>query len=377
MKDWKFHCLILGIPESATLKEVRRAYRKLALELHPDKHNNSLAAKDDFQQLNESYRHLSDTLKRGPRPAPAHTPPSTARRAFAAPRTREAPKNFAKIWIHAGIACAVLLVLSFWAEHAGEKSHRREVDARDLSVKAWCFVSHFANGRETRDVTEYWAQNVCEARCQASLDSAHTTCAWNGHEFQSAKRESIALRPPDLHHDPETGLAVAKEINLPQIQQEENFPVPAPTLPEEPSVFRATCYMTMVLPGNPVANAIPNETAASCADRCTQEIVAHPLDGIIKCAFAGRELINHVPDPMATYLARNPAQSGFQQGNTFVANCEIYAMRNGLRMQARAGLSSRMECESLCKREATRSGRSSELNCLYNGQKISSDQPAD
>ncbi len=54
---------VLGVSKSATAEELKKAYRKLALEWHPDR-NKSAEAHDKFKQINEAYEVLSDTKKR-------------------------------------------------------------------------------------------------------------------------------------------------------------------------------------------------------------------------------------------------------------------------------------------------------------------------
>jgi DnaJ-class molecular chaperone len=56
---------ILGVSKSATAEEIKKAYRKQALEWHPDKHrDNKEAAEKRFKEINEAYQVLSDTQKR-------------------------------------------------------------------------------------------------------------------------------------------------------------------------------------------------------------------------------------------------------------------------------------------------------------------------
>jgi curved DNA-binding protein len=55
---------ILGIDKSATPKDVKDAYRKLARKYHPDLHPNEKDAKTNFQQINEAHEVLSDPEKR-------------------------------------------------------------------------------------------------------------------------------------------------------------------------------------------------------------------------------------------------------------------------------------------------------------------------
>ena len=54
---------ILGIKSTATEDEIKKAYRKKALEYHPDK-NSSAAAEETFKQINKAYETLSDVNKR-------------------------------------------------------------------------------------------------------------------------------------------------------------------------------------------------------------------------------------------------------------------------------------------------------------------------
>jgi curved DNA-binding protein len=55
---------ILGVDKSATLKDIKNAYRKLARKHHPDLNPNDNEAKKKFQQINEANEVLSDPEKR-------------------------------------------------------------------------------------------------------------------------------------------------------------------------------------------------------------------------------------------------------------------------------------------------------------------------
>lgn len=55
---------ILGVAKSATDKEVKSAYRKLARQYHPDVNPGDSKAEAKFQDINEAYETLSDSEKR-------------------------------------------------------------------------------------------------------------------------------------------------------------------------------------------------------------------------------------------------------------------------------------------------------------------------
>jgi DnaJ-class molecular chaperone len=55
----KNHYFVLGLTESATEEEIKKAYRKLAMELHPDKTQGDPAKTERFKEVMASYNVLS------------------------------------------------------------------------------------------------------------------------------------------------------------------------------------------------------------------------------------------------------------------------------------------------------------------------------
>lgn len=61
MKDYY---KILGISPSATIAEIKKAYRALAFKYHPDKNPENSLSEAHFKEIQEAYATLSDTYKR-------------------------------------------------------------------------------------------------------------------------------------------------------------------------------------------------------------------------------------------------------------------------------------------------------------------------
>jgi curved DNA-binding protein CbpA len=94
--------IVLGVPETATQDEIKRAYRRLIKQIHPDKFSNAspnrrLATETRSREVIEAYYVLSDSAQRSsydqqlvryrqqhtpslPQPRTASTPPSRAAR---------------------------------------------------------------------------------------------------------------------------------------------------------------------------------------------------------------------------------------------------------------------------------------------------------
>ena len=54
----------LGVSKDASADEIKRAYRKLAFDSHPDRHLGDKAAEERFKQINAAYSVLGDKDKR-------------------------------------------------------------------------------------------------------------------------------------------------------------------------------------------------------------------------------------------------------------------------------------------------------------------------
>ena len=55
---------VLGIDRSASQSDIRKAYRRLAKQYHPDVNKNDSQAQERFQEINEANEVLGDPEKR-------------------------------------------------------------------------------------------------------------------------------------------------------------------------------------------------------------------------------------------------------------------------------------------------------------------------
>lgn len=62
--DYKDYYKTLGISRNASTDEIRKAYRKLAMQYHPDRNPGDKQAEERFKEVNEAYQVLSDSQKK-------------------------------------------------------------------------------------------------------------------------------------------------------------------------------------------------------------------------------------------------------------------------------------------------------------------------
>ena len=64
---------ILGVPKTADEREIKKAYKRLAMKFHPDRNQGDKEAEAKFKEIKEAYEILTDAQKRAAYDQYGHT----------------------------------------------------------------------------------------------------------------------------------------------------------------------------------------------------------------------------------------------------------------------------------------------------------------
>lgn len=125
---------MLGVSKSATADEIKKAYRKLARQYHPDVNKDNPDAAEKFKECSEAYSVLSDEKKRAQYDQFGHAPltalPEQAARAVSAGLISAASAAQAAVW-------RTFLICSLEAAGAPEAAVRQARSAAAICASIW------------------------------------------------------------------------------------------------------------------------------------------------------------------------------------------------------------------------------------------------
>lgn len=171
---------ILGVTKSASADEIKKAYRKVAMQHHPDRNPGDKAAEEKFKEAAEAYEVLSDTDKKAQYDRYGHAGVSSNGRGFSG-----GGMNMEDIFSQFGDVFGEDLFGSFFGGGSGRSrtSRSRGIRGSNLRVKIKLTYEEIAKGvTKNIKVKKYVICNTCSgsgAKDKASVQNCGT-CGGSG-----------------------------------------------------------------------------------------------------------------------------------------------------------------------------------------------------
>ena len=150
---------ILGVNKSASADEIKKAYRKVAMQHHPDRNPGDKSAEDKFKEAAEAYEILSDTDKKAQYDRYGHAGVSSNGRGFGG-----GGMNMEDIFSQFGDVFGEDLFGSFFGggSNRGRTSRSRGIRGSNLRVKIKLTYEEIAKGvTKNIKVKKHVACNTC------------------------------------------------------------------------------------------------------------------------------------------------------------------------------------------------------------------------
>ena len=171
---------ILGVDKTASADEIKKAYRKVAMQFHPDRNPGDKSAEDKFKEAAEAYEVLSDADKKAQYDRYGHAGVSTNGRGFSG-----GGMNMEDIFSQFGDVFGEDLFGSFFGGGGGRSrtSRARGVRGSNLRVKIKLTYEEIAKGvTKNIKVKKHVVCNTCSgsgAKDKGSVQSCGT-CGGSG-----------------------------------------------------------------------------------------------------------------------------------------------------------------------------------------------------
>src|SRR3989454_901792 len=203
--EFKDYYKSLGVERTASEEEIRKAFRKLARQYHPDVAKDKKSAEEKFKEINEAYEVLGDREKRkqydelganGKRGPEFRAPPGWGRRA-------RRPGGDAEPFVDSEFHFGGTGFSDFFEQFFGSMSGRRSGSGfgdryhsqRGQDVEADIMVAlEEALQGSIRPVS--LRRNVTCPRCSGSGEVNDRTCAQCGGSGQTSKLENYQVKIP-------------------------------------------------------------------------------------------------------------------------------------------------------------------------------------
>ncbi|MBN8876325.1 MAG: molecular chaperone DnaJ [Chitinophagaceae bacterium] len=170
----------LGVSKSASAEEIKKAYRKVAMQYHPDRNPGDKAAEEKFKEAAEAYEVLSDADKKAQYDRYGHAGLSGNGRGFGGGNM-----NMDDIFSQFGDIFGEDIFGSFFGggQRRGGAQRTRGVRGSNLRVKLKLTYEEIAKGTTKNiKVKKYVTCNVCQgsgAKDKGSVQTCHT-CGGSG-----------------------------------------------------------------------------------------------------------------------------------------------------------------------------------------------------
>jgi len=170
---------ILGVGKSASTDEIKKAYRKVAMQYHPDRNPGDKSAEEKFKEAAEAYEILSDSDKKSQYDRYGHAGLSGNGRGFGG-----GGMNMEDIFSQFGDVFGDDLFGSFFGGGRGRSGQRsRGVRGSNLRIKLKLNYEEIAKGvTKNIKVKKYVACNTCNGSGAKDKGSVQTcnTCGGSG-----------------------------------------------------------------------------------------------------------------------------------------------------------------------------------------------------